>query len=716
MQARVKLALVLSSLLLAACSGSSNAPRAVPAPGATNTDGTPVTAVITARFDPSVSVVPSPINLVLLGTRDLTLNIPVANPNNFADPQVAINALDGFSTTAPATFQLSAQPRTSSLVAGQTIRVFEVTLTGPGGAVTGVVHELASPTEFVVAQTTSDTTGRTVAIVPTKPLKQLTSYMIVVTSGVKDSAGNNATPDTPYFLTQRGAPLCTGGASTDPLIPTASACALEPLRQLTNAQEAAAAHAGVTRADIVLSWVYTTQSITPVLTAARTIDQAFPATTRLAPTGINLSQLGLGLPNVADVFIGTQDLPYYLDAPSASNPTAVLTTFWQAAPGGYVAPFNQLGLDPTSTNLTFANPIPVRKSTQTVPVLLTVPNAGSGKTKPASGWPIVIFNHGITRNRTDMLAIAATMAAQGFAVIAIDQPLHGVGPTSPFYIENTPFGPIANERTFDLDLSNNSTGAAGPDGVIDASGTYYINLSSLLTSRDNLRQSESDLFVLTKAIPAMSYDGDATADFDASRIEFVGQSLGSITGIPFLALEPNVNVSLTSVPGGQIAYLLNGSPTFGPRIRAGLAAAGVQAGTPQFDQFLGAAQTVVDSADPINYTFVTATDKNLSHLIVGDGTAAHPADQVVPPVVAGAPLAGGEPLVRYMGLTAITATTQSASGIRGVTRFTAGDHGSLLSPASSAAVTQEMQGEMASMLASNGNAVVVTNTSVIRTQ
>ena len=39
MQARVKLALVLSSLLLAACSSSSNSPRAVPAPPATNDDG-----------------------------------------------------------------------------------------------------------------------------------------------------------------------------------------------------------------------------------------------------------------------------------------------------------------------------------------------------------------------------------------------------------------------------------------------------------------------------------------------------------------------------------------------------------------------------------------------------------------------------------------------------------------------------------------------------
>jgi len=49
-------------------------------------------------------------------------------------------------------------------------------------------------------------------------------------------------------------------------------------------------------------------------------------------------------------------------------------------------------------------------------------------------------------------------------------------------------------------------------------------------------------------------------------------------------------------------------------------------------------------------------------------------------------------------------------------RFTQGTHGSLLDPTSSAAVTAEMQGEMASMIASGGQAVLITNTSVIRTQ
>ena len=106
---------------------------------------------------------------------------------------------------------------------------------------------------------------------------------------------------------------------------------------------------------------------------------------------------------------------------------------------------------------------------------MTVPNAKSGQRKPAGGWPAVIFQHGITRNRTDLFALADALSFVGFAAIAIDMPLHGVtDKTNPFYAKGL-------ERTFDLDLVNNATGASGADGVIDPSGSYFINLQSLLT-------------------------------------------------------------------------------------------------------------------------------------------------------------------------------------------------------------------------------------------
>lgn len=725
MQARILLATALSSILLAACSSSSNSPRATPVEPARNDDGSLVTGVISARFDPATGVVPFPTDLLLSGTRDLTINIPVANPNNFGDPQVALNALDGWSTVAPGRFQTTAPARDNTLIPGTTIRMFQVTVNAATRAVTGVTRELG-PTEFAVVKSSSDPTGNTVGIVPLAPLAQLSSYMVVVTDDVKDAAGNDMTSDTTYGLVRRTSPLispanlvgaancATAATSTVPLLPAANACALEPLRLITNSQEAAAIGRGIPRDEIVLTWVFTTQSTTAVLANMRPTTVAGTAT--LAPSGLNIG--AVGLPPIADIVVGIMPVRYFQSAPTAQNPTAPLTSFWRAAPGAYVPPFNAFGLDPTSTNVTVANPFPVATSTQNIPVLMTVPNAASGRTKPAAGWPVVIYQHGITRNRTDMLAISATMAAQGFAVVAIDQPLHGVraidGATAAFYIEATPFGPIASERTFDVDYVNNTTGAPGADGIVDSSGTHFINLTSLLTSRDNLRQSVSDLFTLAKTIPTMSFDGDAVGDLDGSRIYFVGQSLGSIVGLNFVALDPSVTTAVLSVPGGGIAQLLNASPTFGPRIRAGLAASGVQAGTAAFDQFMGAAQQAVDSGDPINFASAAAGERILLHEVVGTSPAT--ADQVIPNSVATAPLSGTEPLIRALGLSTITATAQSATGIRGAVRFTAGDHGSLLSPAASAAATTEMQTQMASMIVSNGQAVQVTNTSVIRTQ
>jgi len=738
MQARLSLLLALSSsLFLTACGGGSNSSRAVSAPPATNTGGTPVTAVITARFDPTNAVVPFPTNLLLSGTTDLTLNIPVADPTNIGDPQVALNALDGFGTVAPWSTTFSAPPEASTITGGPSgsVRVFEVTLTGPGGGVTSIVRELQSPSEFVVALAPSDTTGRTLAIIPTKPLSQLTSYMAVLLGNggvqtpspgpsITDANGNDITPDQTYFLSKRTSPLCVNGISTDPLLDSATACALEPLRELTNSQEAAAASAGVDPSRIALSWVATTQSITPVMQAVQSrIEQTESSAITVVPTGLTLASLGEGLPPVADIYVGVLNDPYYLEAPSAADPTAPLHDFWHAAPGAYVPPFDAAGLDPTSTNVTFANPFPVATSTQRVPVVLTVPNANSGHgTAPNSGWPIVVFQHGITRNRTDMFAIAGTLAAQGYAVIAIDAPLHGItDKTNPFYDNQLIAGAVpalvTNERTFDLDLSNNTTQAPGPDGQIDGSGTYFINLSSLLTSRDNLRQANADLLELTDAIVKgnMTVVGGSSASLlDGSSVEFVGQSLGSIIGTAFMAIEPHVTVGVLNVPGGGVARLLDASPSFGPSIHAGLAQAGLTQGTPQYDAFFVAAQTVVDSGDSINFAFATAGKAILAQEVVGD--ASHPPDQVIPNSVAGAPLSGTEPLLAALGLQSIFQTTQSATPIRGVVRFTQGEHGSLLDPTSSAAVTAEMQGEMASMIVSHGQVVQITNPSVIVTQ
>ena len=697
MKNRLLLAFVLISFVVVTA-------HAVPVPPATNKDGSIVSGFTRANFDPTAGVTPLPFNLLFLGTTDLTLNPPVADPNDFSDPLVALGAIDGFSTTERWVTTFTSFPNAvapASVVPGQSVRFFEVsTVFGTIVNVSGIVRELTPGVEYGATMATPTV----LAIIPLKPLKELTTYMAVLTNDINDTVGNDATAAQTYHLSKAEQPwVDANGQSTSPFFSDATAASLEGLRRITAGNEAAAAAWGIPKQDIVLSWTAQTQAITPVLKHLRSI--ARPAPTQVAPTGLNTSILGA--PGIADIHIGVITLPYYLGVPSASNPVAPLTDFFRAAPGGYVPPFNGLGLNPTSTFVTVANPFPVKTSDQTVPLLLTLPNANSGHQKPVAGWPVVIFGHGLGGNRGNLLAAADTLAAAGYAVIGIDTPLHGISPTDPalaaLYVKNTPWASVANERTFDVDYVDNATGAPGPDGNVDASGTHMINLGSLLTSRDNARQAQADLSVLAVTLASIDADGDSLPDLDPSTVSYAGISMGGIMGTPFAAVEPLVPNAFLSVPAGGLARALEASPTFGPRIRAGLAAAGLQPGTTDYELYFTVFQTVIDSMDPINWIGEVADFKNvLLHEVIGD--------TVLPNFVATAPLSGTEPMIRSAGLTAYSSTLMDPAGIDAAGRFVPpASHSSLLNPSASPAATVEMQKQMASFIVSLGKAVVVEN-------
>jgi pimeloyl-ACP methyl ester carboxylesterase len=394
------------------------------------------------------------------------------------------------------------------------------------------------------------------------------------------------------------------------------------------------------------------------------------------------------------------DVPYYLTASTGVNDPTALGSFWIGAGGSF---------------LTQYNPTPVATGTVTIPLLITTPVATSAP------WPVVIFQHGITSDRTAMLGIADAMAQVGYAVVAIDMPMHGVNSSSPFY-------QMGNERTFDLDLvtqdSSGNITAAVPDGVTDSSGSHFINPTNLLNMRDNVRQAVADLFVLTAAIPSIDVDGGG-ADFDGSNIRFIGHSLGAMVGTVFLALEPNVDDAVLAFGGASLPKILDGSATFGPIISAGLAANGVIKGTADYESFLGAAQTVVDSADAVNYSLnaagyapSAAAGRGLLYFEIVGGNSS-PSDLVVPNTVpdgndtsgtVAAPLAGTEPQLRLLGLTHVnTDQGPSASDLLLTTKFVSGDHRSLLDPTADALVTTEMQTEAASFISSNGLFLDVTD-------
>ncbi|HLJ05524.1 MAG TPA: hypothetical protein VKT26_04600 [Acetobacteraceae bacterium] len=669
------------ALFLTGCGGYGSVGNTDPTSGNGNPGNTPVPPppATAALFQPLAGILPYPTDLYFAGSSDGTLNI---QPDNALMPnQAGINTLDGFSTTAVIRerFGGALDPKSFS---GNSVVMLQVTIDNKTKATTGVVRPLTYGADYTAALAPEAGVGNTILeIRPTHPLVPSTGatnngYLVILTKAIVDASGNAATADKDYANIQAALPTCAA----------VSDASLHGICLLTGAHLQIAQAIGINPANVVVSFSFTTQSISDTLTAVSAMTSAQPIVVH--STGLTTAQADPRLAGHATIYVGTLSIPYYLSR------TAPLTAYWQGNPSP---------LDPTSHYLTRFNPVPVPTETLQIPLLVTVPNANSagGGVRPTSKWPVLIFQHGITRSRTDMLAVADSFADSGFVVVAIDLPLHGVtDPTNPLYASGA--NPLyaglslpasgSIERTFDLDVLNNSTLAPGADGQIDPSGASFINLSSVLTTRDNLREAAADLIALTRSLPNLKLGTDPTGDVDAASIHFLGHSLGAITGTVYLGVSPTSDVSTATLamPGGVLSNLLRDSPTFGPQITAGLQAQGLQPGTTLFEQFFRDAQTIVDSGDPVNYIAAAATNHPI-HVLQVVGSTSSPPDQVIPN-------SATQRLIDAGGLMRIPAPAApgpviNPMGHRAYVNFVVGSHGSIIDPTASLAATQEMQGE-----------------------
>ncbi len=693
---------LLAAILLAGCSNSSSDGTGGTV-GATNTASgnnnpnggtTPIrsdfralyVAPVTVNGVTATPILPYPTDLYFNGSTDGTLNLPA---NSLEPGGGAVNALDGFSTTASISVRFSSAIDPATLTAAN-VRVVHVNIDNTTKATVGVRGVLTFGTDFSATVNPDPTTGGSnLLITPLKPLLPSTGatnvgYLVVLTNGIRSASGTAANADSDFETIKAALPTCTAITNAT----------LNGICRLTAAQFQIAGGVGVNTAGIIQSFSFSTQNTRDTMNIlAAQIAAAAPRPITARPTGLTTAQALPGAAGRANLFAGTLQVPYYLSR------TAPLSASWTGNPSP---------LDANSRFLTRFNPVALVTETLTIPVLYTVPNATSagGGVKPGAGWPVVIFQHGIGGNRTQMLAIADAMAQAGFVVTSIDQPLHGLTdgtsplfavPANPLYGGTAPAGAASYERTFDLDLVNNTTTAPpGGDGR-DPSGTHFINLASLLTSRDNLRQAATDLLTLTRAVPTLDLNGDAVADIDANKIYFVGLSLGGIVGTTYAGLPSGLRAAVASVPGGGIAQLLNDSQTFGPTIRAGLAAQGLP--STALPQFFRDAQTAVDAGDPLNYvTSAVALRPYLVQQVTGD---------TVVPNTASQRLYTAASLARF-------GTVGANAASRGWINMTAGSHGSLLSPAASAAATVEMQTQAVTFLASDGAIIRISNAAVVQ--
>lgn len=641
-------------------------------------------------FNSAQGNIPYPNNILFAGSTDGKLNIPYDPNASDASVKVALNALDGFSTTSPITVGFNGEINATTLIGGLKVYAIDAAAsqqTGGVPVIKGITAQLTFGVDYVAT-----VSGNKIVILPIKPLKGNQNYMVLLTTDITDNAGYPIAPDLASELFLKTTPLVDANGNHTSL-DIEDATKLEAIRQFTQAMIGySIVQKGIPREKIVTAWSFKTQTIGAVAEAF--VNANISATMTLQDTNLTSKDMigSSAMSGNAEVYVGLlSDLPYYLAKATSVHDTAPLTTSFQ---------FNSN-----------SNALPELNATITIPVLATIPK---NLTMPDAGWPVVIFQHGITQNRTNLLAISEAFASAGYAAVAIDLPLHGIDDnTSGLYMSTF-------ERTFNLDLMNNTTGAPGPDGVIDPSGTYYINLASLLTSRDNVRQTTSDLVALKNTFGnVVAKDG---TKFDASRVAFVGHSLGTIAPFGFLA-HANLESVTLAMPGGGIAQLLNHSAAFGPIIEAGLAKKGVIKGTADYAAFMLATQTVIDDGDPINYALtVGAKQKVFAIEVVGDTQTGHLSDQVIPNKVATAPLAGTDPLVAYLQASTLTGNNGDLSAPNKTARYTAGHHSSILRPNQNPGETptpteidvlKSMQTQVATFVGSKGATIPVVDTTLL---
>lgn len=686
----------------------------------------PPTTVFKAEFNTTSGALPYPTDLFFNGSTDGTLEPPATIAWRPASNRLALSALDGWSTTAPISTRFS-MPLNASSLSGTTVRVVELYLSNttkapaqgaelPPGVTSPVSRVLAAGTDYSATVSDDvDSEGRILRITPLKPLKPSTGainmgYLVVLTDGIQSTDGKTATADDQYASYKNAPADCSNFSGAAQALNNA-------LCRLTKAHLAIAQAVGTPANNVVMSWSFSTQSVDDTFAVLSLM--AAPQAITVVPTGLTTQQANPGLQGKANIYVGATTTPYYLTpAASPTDSASVLTKFWTAA-----GPSPVPGLDPASRNLTRFNPVPLKVADQRIPVLVSVPNATAAAgtcVKPAAGWPVVIVQHGITGNRTQALAMADSYADACFVVAAIDLPLHGLTPdynedgngvdnTSPLYCSSTTPNPAclgAIERTFNVDLVNNSSGATAGDGRIDSSGAHFINLPSPLTSRDNTRQASADLIVFARTITTLDVTGDGVADVDPARVHLTGLSLGGMTGT-VASKFANFATFTASAPGGGITRLLLDSPTFGPRIRAGVSSQ-LTVGSYTYNLFMNDLQTAIDSGDPINHV-LGAQANNPYHLqeITGDTVIPNSAtDRLI--------LAGDLRKLRTVGPNAVPAGDGSFAV------FTAGSHGTLFDPTASLAATVEAQTQAVSFgltaAQPGGPFVVVTNPAVLNLQ
>lgn len=759
-------ALVLSSLVLTGCGGGSDTEKA-PEPSGPNA----FVAGTHPRFDPVIADLPFNTDLIFAAaaTTDGTANLGAPT-----DPvRATMNQLDGFSTSAFFDVLVSDSINPATALASKSVFLIELN-TGGKDALNpaNIVGVVGSANYDVVVVSQDGGTNNVIRIRPTKPLKSKTKYLVFITDDVKNASGASLTRSWSY------------NSLRDPNYQTLSS--LLPVRSAIIGWETLASGflaavsggqltAAAAKEKLVLTYTFTTTDpvtglvamASPRAAVASTQITAGVAPAAAVANAMTLDSIGLlptpkkrdlgvsGLTgidfntfspalaaNVGKLYTGYIKLPYYQTAATGLPFGEYLKRNWKpdltlAGALGVTVPADVDG----SYNVTYRYPFAAKTGDESVPLQVTMPQdnwvpgyagaANCGQIYAATGYPTVIYVHGITSDRASVLALGHTLASQCIATVAIDLPVHGIPANSALVdvlnVEKSKSIPFAalygtnapHERHFNVAGSGGAPAPMNFDspGATDGSGAQFINLGYLTNTRDNNRQAVMDLLNLNASLSGVSTEmlKSVATGLDVNRVYLVGVSLGGILGSVFttvnqLAIANDAQVGLpsnlnsirgivTSAAGTQVAQVLVNSATFASVINGGLAASGVNVGTSNYERFLYAAQSAMDAGDPVNYM------QTLAALGVPALVQQINNDAVIPNGSSSAPLMGTQAMATLLNATQLgLGSTQLG---RGYVKHTAGGHVSLLRPEGGAPqVTAELQTQVVTFVLNNGGVAV----------
>lgn len=634
------------------------------------------------EFDPANRIVPFPNNL-LLDPATGKVNLPMScgeGPATTATRTGVLNTLDGFGTfetVMTSTFSEMFDPGSAANRVVLYKRASGGMAVDPATSTPIPVVLVPNTTVRYDASCMNPTPVPQLLMVAGRPLEQRATYVAAILSGVKSAAGEDfgasftwsliRQAEAPVTLDDKG-DVATNQTPLDPRNP-------EDLATLRGIDRLWRAHAmglafleekAHARQDILLAWEFNTQTTTDPLdtnvaeSPAMNVPRRAPLQVGSLTATINRSNppynecapFAPGPPPVGDtnvqcflkIALGSASCAGCTPAQIYATGNATCAAVGCAAVGDVLGgAFNSPQYMTESPNPwaqgapipgPWADPVkPTMVKEEAITFLAIVPASPA----PPTGYPVVVFGHGLGSSKTTMLAIGPQLSA----------PQPALGFTSGFITVAIDF--VAHSSRAVRNSDNAAIGCGGNPTFASAPQCFAPFLSTnLAATRDGIRQSALDVHGLVETLKfcgpqtcATQFAALGAGNFriDGARLNYLGISLGGIIGSTAVASKPDFKASVLNVGGvGWVDILERTSrreikcPLVNGLIDAGILTGEKSNATfttglcttdewqsqPGYRQFSTIGRWVLDPADPANFTQKLATRRFLIQKVVDD--------------------------------------------------------------------------------------------------